>query len=256
MTCAGGCERLPPPEPPRVLEVELLETDPPRPAMIGDRARLTLRIAYRSDQPVSIWPEPLLDGVPQDAGHSGSPTWPAGEGEAIASFFLMEPGMVDAVRIHVGERYGRVEFRYLDFPVEARFVAGAGSPHQPALWVSDLQARADALQDEERAKRDEGGGVFGLFGMAIAYLIIGAVFAVLVLAAVLPWRAAQRWEGGWRVGAWASVALFALPVLNVILGVAVDPTSHNLWPFELLSFALASLTLWGVLCLLRRSRIA
>lgn len=43
-----------------------------------------------------------------------------------------------------------------------------------------------------------------------------------------------RWHGGWRIAAAVPAALMAFVVLRILLGTSFDPTSHNLWPFEIL----------------------
>jgi hypothetical protein len=48
-------------------------------------------------------------------------------------------------------------------------------------------------------------------------------------------RALVRWQGGWRWAALAPLLLVLWVVLNIVLGVRADPTSHNLWPFEVFS---------------------
>ena len=41
-------------------------------------------------------------------------------------------------------------------------------------------------------------------------------------------------------------------VLRIIVGVAGDPTSHNLWPFEILQVGALSLGVIGVLIAVRK----
>jgi hypothetical protein len=43
-----------------------------------------------------------------------------------------------------------------------------------------------------------------------------------------------------------------LVVLRIVLGTALDPTSHNLWPFELLQASVVSLVAIGALTAGRR----
>ncbi|MGC1728146.1 MAG: hypothetical protein WA747_02060, partial [Steroidobacteraceae bacterium] len=70
---------------------------------------------------------------------------------------------------------------------------------------------------------------------------------------VLPVRALVRWRGGWRLAAGVPAALMGFVVLRVIVGVAADPTSHNLWPFEILIAGLVSAVIMVVLTLVRRA---
>jgi hypothetical protein len=47
-------------------------------------------------------------------------------------------------------------------------------------------------------------------------------------------------------------ALMGFVVLRLIVGVSRDPTSHNLWPFEILITGALSVLLMGMLWLLRK----
>jgi hypothetical protein len=66
-------------------------------------------------------------------------------------------------------------------------------------------------------------------------------------------RALVRWRGGWRWVALAPLLLVPGVVLNIVLKVRADPTSHNLWPFEVLG---AIVLAGAVLGLIELCRIA
>jgi len=42
-----------------------------------------------------------------------------------------------------------------------------------------------------------------------------------------------RWRGGWRLFAAVPAAVMAFVVLRIVIDTTRDPTSHNLWPFEI-----------------------
>ena len=65
-------------------------------------------------------------------------------------------------------------------------------------------------------------------------------------------RAVRRWRGGWRLAAALPGAWVGLVVLRIVVGTTVDPTSHNLWPFEILYASVVSLVLLGALAAGRR----
>jgi hypothetical protein len=67
--------------------------------------------------------------------------------------------------------------------------------------------------------------------MAIAFVLVGIVAAVLVA------RGARRLGPVVRTAAGAAAAA---AVLRVVVDVARDPTSHNLWPLELAYVAIGS----------------
>ena len=54
---------------------------------------------------------------------------------------------------------------------------------------------------------------------------------------------ARASQDEWRLLAWAPVLPLAAWALYIAVGVTRDPTSHNLWPFELVIWATLSLLL-------------
>jgi hypothetical protein len=48
-------------------------------------------------------------------------------------------------------------------------------------------------------------------------------------------------------------ALMGFVIVRLLAGVSVDPTSHNLWPFEILMVGLLSTVIMVVLTLARRA---
>jgi hypothetical protein len=87
---------------------------------------------------------------------------------------------------------------------------------------------------------------------------MGILFTLFVLLlgiglAAFGVRALLRWQGGWRWAALAPLLLVLGVGLNIVLGLRADPTSHNLWPFEVVgAIVLAS----AVLGLIELGRIA
>ena len=79
-----------------------------------------------------------------------------------------------------------------------------------------------------------------------------AMFAIGLVGLGAPAWALWRWRGIWRVLAAIPAALMAWTVLNIVVGVARDPTSHNLWPFEILLFGGFGAASIAVMALFRR----
>jgi hypothetical protein len=69
---------------------------------------------------------------------------------------------------------------------------------------------------------------------------------------VFPLLALWRWQGGWKLAAAVPAGIVGFVILRIAVGTAADPTSHNLWPFEVLIAGLASLAIIGALALARR----
>ena len=80
-------------------------------------------------------------------------------------------------------------------------------------------------------------------------LMIAALVLLLIIGLQL-W-AAIAWQGAWRWLAAAPMLLMAAHFLFIMFQISIDPTSHNLWPFELAIIALIGLPVVGVLWLTR-----
>lgn len=231
--------------------VRVVETWPP-----GDRIALArneafhLRLAWSSDTPIGIWLRPYFQGKRAKAGTSPSPSY-SGNGEAIAWLFLMEPGVeVDEIRIVAGD--GGVDTTHVVATHRVRIVGGSepspGEPPPP--WVSELreQARA-AVEQQNRAHADTPTSAVDM--LLFAGFLIG-VPVLLVLGFVAPILMFRRWRGGWRIAAAVPGIMMVFVVLRIAIGVAIDPTSHNLWPFEILMSGAVSTGAIVVLLVLRR----
>lgn len=77
------------------------------------------------------------------------------------------------------------------------------------------------------------------FGLPLVYLVVQL-------------RALCRWEGLARKLAWLSALAAVVYMAKFALDVSVDPTSHNLLPFELILVSLIGLTYLGVCALGRK----
>ena len=93
--------------------------------------------------------------------------------------------------------------------------------------------------------------------MDILDLILGPLLGVILFglpaaAIILPIIAIYRWQGWWRVFAAIPLVLIGIDGTRIIVDTASDPTSHNLWPLELLLWTLPGLAVIALLWLLRR----
>ena len=79
-----------------------------------------------------------------------------------------------------------------------------------------------------------------------------AVLAVLIAGIGVPLWTVWKWRGAWRVAAAVPACAVLFVVLRIIVNAARDPTSHNLWPFEILQVGIVALVIVGVLKLMRR----
>jgi hypothetical protein len=232
-------------------EARVLATHPAgNPVTLARNQTFFVHIGYTTDEPVSIWARPFFQGREVKAGSNPSRSH-TGSGETLGWFFFMEPGeQVDEVRITAGDGSDagtrliathRVRITGSDRP--------AASTSEPD-WLVTLSAQEERLQREDFEKRASTRLttgetlLFGGFTLAVAALGIGGVAA--------PLWAIRRWRGGWRVAAAVPVVMMGFVVLRIIVDTAGDPTSHNLWPFEILQVGVLSLVVIGVLLAARK----
>jgi hypothetical protein len=82
--------------------------------------------------------------------------------------------------------------------------------------------------------------------------VIGiAVLGLPLLAFLLPILAMRRWQGVWRLLAGLTMVPIAYDILRIVTGLAADPTSHNLFPLELILWSAPGLFALLVLWLIR-----
>ena len=80
---------------------------------------------------------------------------------------------------------------------------------------------------------------------------IGALlFSMPILSFVLPIMAMRRWRGAWRVAAALAMAPICIDIWRIVTGVARDPTSHNLFPFEMILWSVPGLAFLFLLWLI------
>jgi len=88
----------------------------------------------------------------------------------------------------------------------------------------------------------------GTLEALLAGVILGFPVA---LAAFVAARLARTSKPSWRIPAWIPVLPVALVGGNVFVGVVDDPTSHNLWPFEVALASIVTALSFGAFALLR-----
>lgn len=214
--------------------VQVAETDPPGDVVTLSRNQsFYLHLRYQTDQPVHIWARPYFQGKVVDAGSNPSRVYPVGSGEALGWFFLFKPGtQVDEVRITAGDG------SLARTPVVATYAVQITGGDQPVSarsrpnWVTRLTALDAAARKADYERRMNAPVSIGEKILFSGFMM--AVLALGVLGIVAPALGLWRWRGGWRVAATVPAALMAFVVLRLFVGVSVDPTSHNLWPFEIL----------------------
>lgn len=222
--------------------IEILATDPPGTTLtLGRNQNFYLRIRYNTDKPINIWVRPTFRGQEVKAGTNTSATY-TGRGEMLGWFFMMQPGdEVDQIDVRVGDGSAAGTRVVASYPL--RIIAGSqpATGHREPSWVVDLKRQAEEAQKAEFERRQNEPQKPGDTLLFSGFVLL--VFTVGIVGFGAPVRAMRRWQGGWRVAAAVPLVMLAFVVLRIVFGVARDPTSHNLWPFEILQVAALSVVI-------------
>ena len=230
--------------------VSIDDLSPADGAQLAPGASLYILMNYRTDEPVRLWARPYANGAAVRQTVSGPSSQYSGEGQALGWFALSEAGTVDEIRVLAGGGDPYREWLVTSIPVSIAWTsAGAASRASPA-WVGELQqeqaARNAELARQRASKPTSASDTLLVTGFM---LLVGAL---LIAGIAMPVRSAWRWHGGWRFAAFAPLGLMAFVVLRIVIDTAQDPTSHNLWPFEILTYGIVALVIIVVLKIARR----
>jgi hypothetical protein len=230
--------------------VQVVETDPAGETIsLGRDEPLWVRLAFVADEPARIWIRPFFQGkeVPMmtnaSVQHSGS-------GYALGWFAGDKPYRVDEIRIRVGGGKPYAESEAGSYRVN---VVGTGAPsaaRAKAPWVDELRGAEEAVRRADYEKRMGEPPAPGDTALITGFML--AVVGLFLASLGWPAWALWKWRGGWRKAALLPVAAMAFVALRIVFDTARDPTSHNLWPFEILMFGFASVVFMAALAAVRR----
>jgi hypothetical protein len=232
------------------VRARVAATDPPADATLGRDQSFHVRIQFDADEPVALWTQAWSGGKRIDKGYksNASAKW-SGSGYALGWISFDKPVEVDEIRIVAGGGNPYREWQVASYPVKLRWSDGPPAG-EAAPWVPELQrATAAAWEAERRAAaarpRSTGEAAFGL-------LVIPLFLGVVLACVGAPIWALWKWRGWWRLAAVVPFVVMALVVARIVIDTSRDPTSHNLWPFEIVYSGAAGLALIIVLALVRR----
>jgi hypothetical protein len=232
-------------------QVRIDAIDPPDESVLRPQQSLNVRIAYTTDEAVSLWTHPFFRGKEVKQVYSNPSARYTGSGTALGWFALIDAGEVDEIRVRAGGGKPYREWDVASLPVSLSWEAGASARERDSpAWVGELRAEAAERMRQERseaASRPTSTSDVVLFsGFMLTMLAVG------IAGIVVPLWSWWKWRGAWRVAAAVPAAVVLFVILRIIVDTARDPTSHNLWPFEVLMFSAAALVGIGALKVARR----
>lgn len=228
----------------------IVETQPAGDATLGRQESFWVRIEYNTNEAISLWARPYRSGSQVMEAMLNASLAYTGSGEALGWFALTEPSDVDEVRIFAGGGKPYREWEVARQSVRLRWTDERPPADLRAAWVTDLLAIEKARYQEDaqrRANEPVSAGDLALFN---GFML--AVLGLLIAGVGVPLWSVWKWRGGWRIAAAVPVVVILFVVLRIVIDTARDPTSHNLWPFEILQFGIVALVIVGGLKLARR----
>ncbi|MGH8647845.1 MAG: hypothetical protein ACREUP_00860 [Burkholderiales bacterium] len=230
--------------------VRVVATDPDIEATLGRDETFYVRVEFTTDRPVSIWARPYFQGKPVQRTKFNPSAAHSGAGHALGWFSLDQADAVDEVRIKLGGGKPYREWEAASYPVR---LTGTGLPvaqrSRPA-WVNEM-LREERERSQQAYERQMSGPV-STGGMLFMSFFMLTVLGLLVVGAGAPLWGVWKWRGGWRIAAAVPALAMAFVIGRIVVDTARDPTSHNLWPFEILMWGGASAVWMGVLALMKR----
>ncbi len=222
------------------VHASVVATDPPGAVIeLARNQSLYVRIEYATDRPISIWARPYFNGKEVSA-RSNASVPHAGSGEALGWFEFNGPAEVDEIRILAGDGSRDGTRQVASYPVKVIGGVGTASERARAPWVDELSRREEVVRRADYEKRMREPVTAGESLLMSGFML--AVGALLLGGLAWPAWGLWKWHGGWRVASAIPLLLMGFVVLRIVFDTARDPTSHNLWPFEIL--------MWGVPCIL------
>lgn len=233
---------------PAAFTLQITDTSHPPDATLAPGEQFFLRITYDSALPVQIWTHPYLQGKKVGDAFTNTSVPHAGLGETLGWFSVQSPGArIDEIRLQVsgGKAFGPDREFSLPVSLSIARTPAAGQP-RPG-WVAPLLA-ADAEKSRQALLHPaplSGSDGIRMLGVGVLSL------AGLALGIAGPAWAALRWRGLWRLAAAPPILYAGFIFVRILVDTARDPTSHNLWPFEIAYASFKTAAYMVVLLLIR-----
>ena len=205
--------------------IQVIETDPASPAVLGSWHRFNVRISYVSDEPIRVHGQAFLHGRKVTSATSGSPVYSPGAGEGMFWFAYTETAQVDRIVLTAYPARGQTTLAEAVLAVELRWTGEKTEPPTPANWVQRMDTEAERRHKEAYApymNRPTPAWqemlFFALIWSPVAYLVAQVM-------------ALRRLQGGW----WVAALMPLVPMVIVVLyTVSAYLAGSNLFPLILI----------------------
>jgi len=228
------------------VAIQVLETDPMSPAVLGHWESFYLRIGYETDRPIRVRGEALFEGKPVTSMTSGAPLHQAGTGDEMFWFAYTTPARVDRIRVWAEDERTRQRLAQSEISVDLTWTGQrTEAVRRPPEWVERFKA-----EQERRAKED----ATAYMNRPTSWLEIGVFFAAvwsIPIYFVLQIVALWRFSGGWRTAAGVPAVPMALVLAHAIYAYYAG---SNLFPLGLIFTCPPALIYLLVLLAMRRLR--
>lgn len=243
--------------------ISVLDTHPAIDANLTGRDSFYLRYRIAAQEPVRVGVEAYARGVKLPVGNSGQNHFAAGTHTGAAFFFVQqqEPVQVDEIRLPIwreSTHWQQPPDWVVSVPVSLLHLPGSPRSRAPLPdWVNawnkerEMQRQAAMRAAQAKAAAQES----WVEDLLLRGFLIVIVFVLPLAALVLPAWAAWAWERPYRIHALAVCAIFVGKLGTLVFDVARDPTSHNLWPLELMMWTVPLLAYLGGVWLWRRAAL-
>lgn len=138
-----------------LVDIRILETDPPPGAVLHANEPMYLRLQYETDSPVRFQVMGYLNGakLEQQASLNPAPVYPAGSGETLARISYSAKTDIDELRVIAFDE-GWQSIHEIPLAIEMHW---SGRPskmwRQPAEWVRQLNAQQQSIIPEGSAEQ-------------------------------------------------------------------------------------------------------
>ena len=228
------------------VSVEVIETWPEQSELaLGLDQSWYVHLKYTAAEPVRIYVRPFIHGNAANAMSHGAYLLPAGSGETLGWFAMREPGVVDEYSVSYTPKDSGQTIPLLSVPVKLEWKNGGAMTDAGPEWIARINKQGEAIWKAEMANAPKSSPVIGM-------LIGPVLFGIPVLAIIFSVMAIKRWQGNWRYAGGLPLGIFGIWAGILIVSVIIDPTSHNLWPFEMMIWAAGTLVYLAVLFVVRK----